>query len=872
MPSIHVVSHTHWDREWYHTAGRFRQRLVALVDELLDDPPADGASFLLDGQTVVLDDYLAVRPERAAELASLLRRGVLEAGPWFVLADELMPGGESLVRNLLAGRRALTALRAESPSVLYCPDSFGHPAALATLARGFGLGMVVLWRGYGSRRWPAGDAAWWRAPNGERVLLYHLPRSGYEFGADLPVDPTAAASRWRAISDDLAPRSRIPVALLTNGTDHRARQRRLPEAVAALAAAAAPTRVTASSLGAFAVAALDGAERADLPEVHGELRDSYGYTWTLQGTCATRAHQKRNAARLERLLVREGEPWSALAARRSGRSSRALVRAAWRELLLCHPHDTLCGCSIDAVARAFDARLDEVSAQVDGLRRDTVSDLVGHDSEGARKTHDTWRAHLVVRNPAPRPRGGVAIVDLSRFVAHVPVGPGSAPPDAAHPRVATPRVDGAAGVQVLGREFVHERTESPRDYPDDDVVQRLSAAVWVPELPGYGLRAFPLRTGRNAAAAPPHPVRAERGELSNGLVSVTVADDGAVTLRHEASGRTIAALLALEDQDDLGDLYTPSLRGMVRSARFAGARVVHRGPLRGATESRWRVAVRSGESVAASIRLTLDAGAEFLRLGVRGENAARDHRLRVRVATDVAQPTVRADATFGPVERVPIVLEPDEAAMESAPATAPLHRYVSLSGARGGATLFSDGLAEYEAGADGSIRVTLVRAVGELSRNDLPERPGHAGWPTPTPEAQCLAPFAAELALHLHDAWCDETADLVERTADDVLVPLTGATIRSITTPPVAESAGLELRGAGLACSAAKESDDGEWLVLRCVNVLDRAARGRWVVSGGVREARLSRLDETPGDPLLVAGDAVEFDAPPRGVVTVLVR
>src|SRR5215208_4366269 len=149
MPHLHdvlVVSHTHWDREWYHPAERFRQRLVALVDELLDDPPADGSSFLLDGQTIVLEDYLEVRAERASELAAALRDGRVEAGPWFVLPDELIPGGEGLVRNLLAGRRSLRALRAQPPSVLYCPDSFGHPAALPDIARGFGCELIVLWR------------------------------------------------------------------------------------------------------------------------------------------------------------------------------------------------------------------------------------------------------------------------------------------------------------------------------------------------------------------------------------------------------------------------------------------------------------------------------------------------------------------------------------------------------------------------------------------------------------------------------------------------------------------------------------------------------------------------------------------------------
>src|SRR5205085_9080165 len=174
MLTIHVVSHAHWDREWYHAAERFRQRLVPLVDELIDDPPAPGSSFLVDGQRVVLEDYLEVRPERASELASALRARRLEAGPWFVLPDELIPTGEVLVRNLLAGRRTLRALRAESPPVLYCPDSFGHPAALPDLARGFGHSLIVLRRGRGERRPPTRDSFWWSAPDGDRVLVHHL--------------------------------------------------------------------------------------------------------------------------------------------------------------------------------------------------------------------------------------------------------------------------------------------------------------------------------------------------------------------------------------------------------------------------------------------------------------------------------------------------------------------------------------------------------------------------------------------------------------------------------------------------------------------------------------------------------------------------
>src|SRR5687767_10448419 len=196
LSTLFVIPHTHWDREWYHTAARFRQRLVPLIDELIDDPPPPGESFLLDGQAIVLEDYLTVRPDRAAVLEPLLRDGRLEAGPWYVLADELIPSGEALVRNLLTGCDLVRRLGGKSLPVLYCPDSFGHPAILPELARGFGCDIVVVWRGYGGARWPPGDTVRWRGPSGAEVILYHLPPYGYEFGSSLPTETTAAAERW----------------------------------------------------------------------------------------------------------------------------------------------------------------------------------------------------------------------------------------------------------------------------------------------------------------------------------------------------------------------------------------------------------------------------------------------------------------------------------------------------------------------------------------------------------------------------------------------------------------------------------------------------------------------------------------------------
>ena len=891
---VHVVSHTHWDREWYHAAPRFRQRLVSLVDALLDgEADAPGASFLLDGQAVVLEDYLAVRPERRDALAERLRDGRLEAGPWYVLADELIPGAEALVRNLLAGRRALALLGAAAPPVLYSPDAFGHAAALPTLAAGFGLPVAIVWRGYGGRRWPPGDAARWRDAAGAEVLLVHLPPDGYEFGSTLPAHDAGARERWRRLRDALAPRSRLGVLLVQNGADHHAPQRALDEAVSALARAARPDRVRRSSLGAFAAAVVDraaGRGSGALPVVSGELRDSYGYTWTLQGTFGTRTAQKRGAALVERLLLRDAEPWTALArlARADGTSFQPHVRAAWKTLLRCHPHDTLCGCSAEEVARAMVARLESARTLACGARDDALLALLAHDAESARERRADWRPLLLVRNPAARARGGVAEVEVTRFLRDEPVGPGSA----AAPRAPTPdsleapRVaGGGVPVQEVARALRFERTESPRHYPDNDLVEVRRCLLWLDAVPGYGVLPLAL-DGTGAATEPtPHPVvRAEGASIANDTLSVRV-EDGECRLV-ASDGRRLDAFLGFESVADHGDLYTPAPRGAATTARLLQARVVERGPLRATMECDWSLVVPAnpaapavgappppGEPVELRLRsrLSLDAGAPYLRVHVRGRNLARDHRLRLRVGTGVAAPDVVADAGFGPLHRAPLLVPPEDRAAETPPPTAPLHRYVSCYGAAAGATLFSDGLAEYEVTDGGSVFVTLVRAVGELSRADLAERPGHAGWPLPTPAAQSPGPFEAELAVLLHGPRDARTLALVERTADDVLLPLCGNTLRSAYTDLPA-AGGIELAGEGLAFSTCKESEDGAWTVLRCVNVTDERVAGAWRLGAGVAEARLARLDETPLEPLEVRGGAVSFTAGARAVVTVLVR
>ena len=889
--TIVVVSHTHWDREWYHPLSVMRQRLVALVDTLLDEP--DGLPFLLDGQAIVLDDYRLVRPERASPLHRALEEKRLEAGPWYVLADMLLPSGEALVRNLLEGIRTVREASGEAPRVLYSPDAFGHSAAGPVLAEGFGLEVAIVWRGFGGPTDPKATVVRWQHPSGGSVLLYHLPPDGYEIGSALPVTSHAATARWRTMRAAVLGMNPLRVSLLPNGADHHARQPRRDAALAALIHVAAPHHVEAGTLAGFAAKLAHAAVDVPLPEVSGELRDSAGWTWSLQGTFATRAQQKRTNAHVERLLLRDVEPWAAAAWFAFG-WKHSTLRTAWKTLLQAHPHDTLCGCSADAIAAAADLRWADARAQGDAIRDAALRSLVDCDLAQQRELEAHWQPTLVLRNPSARLRGGVVRLRLVDAPVPDPVGPGSASRSGARvpPVPSPPSWSGEGMLQLVQRSRAFDRVESPLHYPNNAVVRVSEVLAWVEPIAGFGVLPVPLAALGSVAQRVPtrQRVRGTEMELNSAAWRIASSLQGVIATQAE-SGARLQPLGWLESTTDAGDTYTPSLRGEPLIAHWSAPRLTARGPLRvewehsatlsrpkyaipAATEPTSReVSLRETVSISATATIALTAGTDWIEIVIRGENRAGDHRLRwvLPLPGSLQTDHLIADAAFGAVRRDASARDPREWTAERRLPTAPLHRWLHLTGASYGLGIISDGLAEYELLPDGTVAITLLRAVGELSRRDLPERPGHAGWPLPTPAAQSLGAFEARIALLVLPRDLDAAASLLDAAADDVLTPPCGETWRGIATPLPAFP-GLTLEGEGLSFSAAKRSEDGEWLVLRCVNQRSTPTRGVWHLPRAASEVRQSRLDETPGIALAGAGPRVRFEAPPYGVVTLLVR
>jgi alpha-mannosidase len=840
--TVHVVPHTHWDREWYASFQTFRLRLVDLLDDLLPRMDADPAyaHFLLDGQLAVVDDYLAVRPHEAERLRRLVGAGRLAIGPWYTLPDEFLVGGETLVRNLQLGL-ATGARFGGAMAVGYLPDMFGHVAQMPQILAGFGFGHAVVWRGV-----PAAvdrSGFWWRAPDGTTVRTEYLPQ-GYGNGSALPDDAKAFVAAVRGFADLWGDLVRGPV-LWMNGTDHQLPQPWLGRVVAEANDIQDDIDLRIVSLAEH----LAAAPTADLPTWDGELR-SGARANLLMGVVSNRTDVRQAGARAERALLAGAEPLSALFLPPE-RWPAALLAEAWRDVVLNSAHDSVCACSIDPVVDAVLHRYGEAADIADGLAERAVAHLA------ARVDHDG----PVIVNPTARPRGGV--VELTLPGTEAPAGTQLVRAQAADAVLhqGTPELVLPAAEQVdwmpdvtgfsleddAGTVLVANRKVGTGQLVTPDVraalaglagaagtlrlrvtrPARVSVLAAVPEVAGFGWR------GWDPAAGPvPEPVTVTDGpgpRLDNGLVAVDVdpATGTFALAGHAGLGRLV-------DGGDCGDTYNwcpPGKDTVVAEPDSVDVRVVERGPVRArvAITARYRWPARTrgldrreGE-VPHEVRTTVElrAGERVARVEVRLDNRSRDHRLRAHFPLPTPATGSRADCAFGPVARG-LVAEggPTEAPL----ATYPAQRFVQA----GGLTVVTDGVAEYELvdvrdGAAHELALTLLRATGMLSQIPMATRPLPAGPLIRVEGAQLQRRLTLRYGVAAGDV--DPYA-----LADEVQVPLRVAPGGGADLP----AAGTALDVQGAVVSAVVR--EGDALVVRVFNPGDAptevtiAGRRGWLV------------------------------------------
>ena len=622
-----LVSHTHWDREWYRTFQNFRARLVDAIDRVLDMAAEDPEfRFLLDGQTIVLEDYLEIRPDRREELERACRERRIAIGPWYVQPDSLLPAGETHVRNLLEGRRVGRAFGGVS-QIAYTPDSFGHPAQFPQIFAGFGLDLFTYWRGNGSEIDDLPAEYRWEAPDGTSVLAHHLGE-GYFGACGLPEDPIAAAVFLRGVSDELVKRTTNDRVLLMNGIDHAIPGPGVGTVLEVLRRSTGWT-VKRGVLEDFA----EGLS-PDAPTYRGELVGGR-IANLLPGVWSARMPLKLRNREAEAVLLGWAEPWAALAARSGLRDDRPALRTAWRSLLCNQAHDSICGCSQDRVHDQGEARYDVAIELGTETATRCLERLAGLDTTRSQP----WDADLdvAVFNPSPHPRTDVVRFPLEA-AAWVEFRGDVERSMQVHPLLgATVQAKGYTADGVAAR-LVRE-TGSPRLRLQPDQAP-LYVETIVRDVPAFGWRR--VRLERTEA----HPDEEDDGrEISNEDVSVAVAPDGTLDVR--LGEQLFRGLCGLEDVGDRGDTYDfdpvpglsePRLESLLVSRRrhpggMQTLRVerVFSTPDCLDPDRRHRSVVRTKSRVV--IEACIADGLSRVDLEVLVDNQARDHRLRLLFPT-----------------------------------------------------------------------------------------------------------------------------------------------------------------------------------------------------------------------------------------------
>ena len=784
---VYVVPHTHWDREWYEPFETFRAQLVALWDELLALTESDpDFRFLMDGQTIVIDDYLEIRPEARARLERAVRSGQIQVGPWYTLPDEFLVSGETLVRDLQRGI-ALADMHGGSMRVGYLPDSFGHAAQMPQIYRQLGFEHAAVWRGVPL----AIDrvAFIWEAPDGSEILTAYMGNS-YSHGVDLPTEPAALAVRIASALKAIEPFQPVADVLLMNGNDHVLPQRQLSAAVKEVSTRLDGTRVRLARLDDYLAVLPEG----PWPHWRGELRSSARAN-VLMGTLSVRVADKQRYAQATRTLERLAEPAAAL----SGLEQTASLDHAWTLILQNAAHDTACGSGIDAVGEAARRRSQAAMTIGEDVLSRCLPMLAG---EGA-----VW-------NPSAFPRQGV--------------------------------------IEVHGR------------------------PVLTPIIPGCS-------SIRLQAIDPPGAVSATGRRLENAYLAADLNPNGSMTVLDKQSGVSYPNLNRLLDEADAGDEYnfSPPPEAddpLLTTPRGAVWAVLEAGPLRGRVEvwvDQWihrglradRRRRSAADPVAMPVRLivTLDVDTPRLDLELQVDNRATDHRLRAHFPLPFAARESAADTPFHVTRRPVIEPRRDPGAAEVELPTYPMRSFVDVGDDRVGLALIADGLHEYEVlpGTRPELALTLLRAVGWLSRDDLSTRTGHAGPGVETPGAQALGPHRFRYSLYFHGGnW--EAAN-VWRAAEATLIPLLpGRGSARATTMPM-----IELEPECMQMTACMPRTNG--FELRLLNASDRARQARVRLQPRPKTVVRISLGGEPQEPLDSSNDGVTLSLRPWEIATLRV-
>ncbi|MCR4438083.1 MAG: glycoside hydrolase family 38 C-terminal domain-containing protein [bacterium] len=912
--TIHVVSHTHWDREWRYPFQEFRMLLVDMFDaliKLLETNP-EYKYFLLDSQTIPLEDHLAIKPENEPVLRRLVAEGRIQIGPWYTLPDTPEISGESIVRNLLMGTLITEEWEGQKWSG-YSPFSFGQSSQMPQIYLGFDLDHMFFYRGNNDRI--TKHEFIWEAPDGSRIMGMRAVNPYGRANWYVHVYRPVALNKWPFEWDYHWREGQLPFHpcdeelcgfdywLLEGKHLDKLYLENLPRALAEIKGHAIKGATCDQLL------YLDGMDQVNpyprTPEIIAEanklntgdtyihssfydyvqavkarakdlkvMRSEFRYTmvdglWQnlFPGMLCARMYLKQQNRTCELKLQKNADTWAALASLLGMEYPEGLLRLAWKYHLANQSHDSIAGCSVDLVHEDVEYGNRQVRHLADNVTRRALAHIVAK-IDNARLPGDA--ICLVAFNPTQYRRSEVvtAVIDL---------------PEETAARWFT--VEDESGAQ-LPVQFIRSYpfgpiVKNPYEFPIPYKARRVHCAIALSEVPGVGYRSFVIKPqpGRKLNYGSLSPAA---NVLENEHLRAEIADDGRIDLLCKTSGTTYQGLHYFQDFSDVGDHATQRSADLDEVITSIGAQAEVGKVLDGPLMVQYRVKVtmmlpkdaladgsrRNPERVPFEIvsYVTLKKGSPCLEVRTELTNHVRDHKLLAMFPSGYGAARRSYSETHFDVTERDIHLPDTSTWKEPMLPYYPQYMFCGVQGEGHGLAILNIGLPEYAVFEDEqrSIALTLVRTYRFPIIGADPE---NVATDETQVMCQCLRPFTFDYAIFPYAGTWEQAGVYEQANRFNLKLRLAQCGRSTGTLPPTLSF--LDIQPATLVLSAVKRSSRTDGLIVRVFNPTEEEVKGTITFWRPVRKAQLVKLNEKPIGPAEVAGRSVEVVASKNKIVSV---
>ncbi len=565
---FYYFNSTHWDREWYLPMENFRRYLVDTADGILKAlEEGKIEKYTFDGQTIVLEDVTEIRPDWRERLEKFIASGKLNVGPWYVMPDEYLVSGESLVHNLLIGRELSLEYGHEPWSAGYICDIFGHIAQMPQIFAGFGIKPAVVWRGV-----PFDAPAFfhWQGPDGTVCPTVRLPgENGYGSFAikvtgwwDVPQDEETFKKNFTNFVETMRGRYGDHL-VLPDGLDHMQVHSSLAQYFQWMRECFPDSELIHSDY-RECLREFTGDEKTISGELLSTCRRPEDSPPMIPHTLSSRYDVKRGNDVCTNMMEYTTDPILAAMALAGNDEMLHFGKYAWKQLIKNHPHDSICGCSVDAVHRqiltrfeAVEQVLSEIVRQhrqddLEALTGSTIYDLIPNCIDNRPESDIDKDGEYTVRvyNPLPWPRRETVQLD-------VPI-----PTAAPYPKYwAEPfGYESIPSFRLYtddGREIPYQRGRLRKNYPVrlyrsfvrlKDVVP-VTAEV---EMPACGWTSIHLRVSQTPPRFLVSNLTGHR-KAENPFIKLEVENDGSLKITDKRTGKVFSRCNSFLIDREIGD-------------------------------------------------------------------------------------------------------------------------------------------------------------------------------------------------------------------------------------------------------------------------------------------------------------------------------